>query len=129
MFTHMAEIRNDFAGLGKLLKGAKCLKGAIPSGLKAQLPSLFGIFENYPALQASKPFADLMQELIETENRVATARKTYNENVGVYNVYMDKIPASWVGYALGYRKQAWFDPEDTAVQLPDMKLLDTVYSK
>lgn len=126
MFSHVAEIRKEFTNFSKLLQKNPNLKGMLKVGIKAQMPSIFGIFENYPVLQANKPFADLMQELIETENRIATTRTTFNETVNVFNTYLDKVPAAWIGLALGYRKQTWFGAEEGAAALPDLERLAPV---
>lgn len=129
MFSHVAELRQEFANLSKMLGKSMNDKSMIVGDIKAQLPSLFGIFENYPDLKASMPFSDLMKELIETENRVASTRQTFNEVVNVFNVYLDKIPAAWIGMMLGYKQEPWFDANDSAALLPDMKKLDPVIGK
>lgn len=131
MFSHVAELRKEFTSLGDILKekmGDKSMLLGL-GDIKAQLPSLFGIFENYPDLKASLPFSDLMKELIETENRIALTRETFNGVVNVFNVYFDRIPAAWIGRMLGYKKESWFGANDNAALVPDMKMLDPVIGK
>lgn len=56
------------------------------------LGRLFAVVEAYPKLQADKSFLALQDELVGTENRVATARGDYNGAVTEYNAYIRKFP-------------------------------------
>lgn len=129
LFSHVVEIRNELTSLSSVLKQNPDDSSVIAGRLKTQLPSLLGIFENYPDLKASRPFADLMKELIETENRVAMARESYNTAVNIYNTYTSKLPAAWVAKSLGYGPQPWFEASENASIVPDMKQLDSVNLK
>src|SRR3954468_6571665 len=42
---------------------------------------LFAVIENYPQLKASANFLALQRELVDTEDRIAAARRFYNANV------------------------------------------------
>jgi len=53
---------------------------------------LFAVAESYPQLKASQQFASLQQELINTEDRIAAARRFYNANVRDYNVARTTFP-------------------------------------
>jgi len=74
VFTKIAEARSNYTGSsskeGKM-KAANQLEGA--------LSRLMVIVERYPNLKASQNFTQLMDELAGTENRVAVARRRYNE--------------------------------------------------
>ena len=125
LFTHVAEIRKELTSLDTILD--KKLSGDDLAGaMKTQMPTLTGIFENYPDLKASKPFADLMTELIETENRVAAARDSLNETIKIYNIYIKTVPAYLVAKALRFKKVKWFEADKNAAGVPDMKQLDSV---
>ena len=50
--------------------------------------------EAYPTLRANQNFIALQDELTETENRLAVARRDYNEAVRVYNTYIRQFPRS-----------------------------------
>ena len=56
------------------------------------LGRLFAVVEAYPNLKADKAFLALQDELVGTENRVATARGDYNGAVNEYNAYIRKFP-------------------------------------
>ena len=53
--------------------------------LSSAISRLLMIVENYPNLKADRTFVQLMDELSGTENRIAVARKDYNEAVREYN--------------------------------------------
>jgi LemA protein len=57
--------------------------------------------ENYPKLQASGQFTDLMKQLEGTENRILRAREEYNQAVREYNSELGKIRGSVVNKATG----------------------------
>ena len=57
--------------------------------------------ENYPKLQASGQYTDLMKQLEGTENRILRAREEYNASVRDYNAELLKIKGSVVNKATG----------------------------
>jgi LemA protein len=57
--------------------------------------------ENYPQLQASGQFSDLMKQLEGSENRILRAREQYNDSVRQYNAELGKIRGSVVNKATG----------------------------
>jgi LemA protein len=57
--------------------------------------------ENYPKLQASAQYTDLMKQLEGTENRILRAREEYNASVREYNAELLKIRGSVVNKATG----------------------------
>ncbi len=57
--------------------------------------------ENYPKLQASGQFSDLMKQLEGTENRILRARQQYNDAVRGYNSELGKIRGAVVNKATG----------------------------
>jgi len=74
--------------------------------------------ENYPKLQASGQFTDLMKQLESTENRILRARQVYNDAVKQYNSELGKIRGSAVNKATGqpFKPRVYFSaaPESTA---------------
>lgn len=73
--------------------------------------------EAYPTLRANQNFIALQDELTETENRLAVARRDYNEAVRVYNTYIRQFPQAITARVIGAeRKQPFEAPE--SVQAP-----------
>ena len=60
--------------------------------LTQALGQLRTVVENYPQLQSQGRFADLMDQLEGTENRIDNARTKYNEAVQEYNTIIRTFP-------------------------------------
>ncbi|MFO0584207.1 MAG: LemA family protein [Anaeromyxobacter sp.] len=72
--------------------------------LGSALGRLLAVSENYPQLKASENFRDLQAQLEGTENRIATARRRYIEQVQGFNDLVTVPPTSWTN-GLMYHKQ------------------------
>jgi LemA protein len=60
--------------------------------LTGVLGRLLAISENYPDLKSNQNFLTLQSQLEGTENRIAIARRDYNEAVRVYNTELRTFP-------------------------------------
>ncbi|HEX7118758.1 MAG TPA: LemA family protein [Longimicrobiales bacterium] len=68
--------------------------------------------EAYPTLRANQNFIALQDELTETENRIAVARRDYNEAVRTYNTYIRQFPQVVTARVIGAeRKEPFEAPE------------------
>lgn len=76
--------------------------------------------ENYPKLQASGQFTDLMKQLEGTENRLLRAREQYNAAVGDYNTELSKIKGTAINKATGtpFKKRIYFAAAADATAAP-----------
>lgn len=76
--------------------------------------------ENYPQLQASGQFTDLMKQLEGTENRILRSRQQYNEAVKDYNAELGKIRGSVVNKATGqpFKPRVYFTASSSAQAVP-----------
>ena len=84
------------------------------------LNNLFVIVENYPDLKANENFLNLQDELAGTENRIAVARKDYNEVVKTYNKEIRKFPKSILAGMFGFEKKAYFEAKESANEVPNV---------
>ena len=66
--------------------------------------------ENYPKLQASEAFRDVMKSLEGTENRILRSREQYNSAVGVYNAELRKVKGVVVNKVTGkpFKERVFF---------------------
>jgi len=62
--------------------------------LSGSLARLLVASENYPELKSSDQFLALQSQLEGTENRIAIARRDYNEAVRAYNVLIRTFPSA-----------------------------------
>lgn len=72
--------------------------------------------ESYPELKASKNFAELQRELIDTEDRIAAARRFYNGNVREFNTYLQTFPSSL--FSGGRSPAEYFEVEEIRFREP-----------
>jgi LemA protein len=77
------------------------------------------LVQSYPVLQSNQQFLALQDELTGTENRIAVARRDYNEAVTQYNTYIRKFPATLTARATGAKPRVGFEVTDpTAREAP-----------
>jgi len=77
-------------------------KGQAESALSAALGRVFAVAEAYPQLKANDNFRQLQSELEEIENKIAAARRFYNNAVAVYNTSVQQFPAALIAGATGF---------------------------
>ena len=86
---------------------------------RALVPALSGLFmraEAYPDLKSSSNFLQLQEELVNTEDRIAAARRFYNNNVRSFNVAIEAFPGSLLR---GDRKEKeFFEVEESGIRAP-----------
>jgi LemA protein len=100
IFTQLADARAK-------LSGATSIKDQINANaeVSSALGRLLAITENYPQLKQSEGFQDLRVQLEGTENRIAVARKNYNDRVKEYNKKIKVFPTSIAAGILGYNDE------------------------
>jgi LemA protein len=89
--------------------------------LNSALSRLLVVVENYPNLKADQNFRALMDELSGTENRIAVARKDYNDAVQGYNTKIRSLPTSIFAGMMGFGPKEYFRAEEGAKQVPQVK--------
>jgi LemA protein len=86
------------------------------------LAKVLVLTENYPQLRSSDQFMRLQDELAGTENRIAVARKRYNDALRDYNTLVLQFPNSiWAGIAGFHQNTAYFAASPAAQQVPAVK--------
>lgn len=96
-------------------------KAEADSALTAALNNLLVIVENYPDLKASANFTQLADELAGTENRIAVARRDYNDAVQEYNAAIRKFPGNLVAGMFGFEKKDFFQASAGAQDVPNVE--------
>ena len=79
---------------------------------------LFAVVEGYPQLKSSQNFLALQQELVNTEDRIAAARRFYNANVREYNVSRTTFPTMLVAGMGDFPPRDYFEVEDSTIRQP-----------
>jgi LemA protein len=77
--------------------------------LTTALRSLFALSESYPDLKASANFQQLQNDLADLENKLAAARRFFNNAVQEYNTAIARIPALWFAASFGFTRKDFYD--------------------
>ena len=112
----VTEARANLAGASTVEE-----KAAADSALTSALNNLLVIVENYPDLKASENFTQLADELAGTENRIATARRDYNDAVKSYNTAIRKFPNSLIASLFGFTQKQYFQASEGAQNVPNVE--------
>lgn len=91
--------------------------GAVTSDQKAEaatqvesaLGRLLVIAENYPVLQSSQAYRDLIVSLEGTENRITVERQKYNDLVRVFDTNIKTFPTSMIAKMFNFTERAYFN--------------------
>ena len=79
------------------------------------------LVQSYPQLKSDQQFLRLSDELAGTENRLAVARKDYNDAVNTYNTSRQKFPTVIVASMTGFQDKPFFKAEEGAKTVPKVE--------
>jgi LemA protein len=99
-------------------------KVAAETQLSGALGKLFALAEAYPDLKANTNFQQLQSELSDIENKLAAARRFFNNAVSEYNSRIQQFPAALFAASFGFTPRTFFDLGDdrkTVEQAPQVK--------
>lgn len=104
------------------LAGARSMaaKAQADAALTSALQGLLVVVENYPQIKADTVYTGLMDELSGTENRIAVARKNYNDAVRLYNQRLVGFPGNIIGGMLGFTRAEYFTANPASTTTPDV---------
>ena len=77
--------------------------------LTGALRQLFAVAEAYPDLKANANFLRLQDELADIENKLAAARRFFNNTVSEFNAAIQQFPAVLIAGAMGFAPRTFFD--------------------
>jgi len=93
--------------------------------LGAALGRLIALSEAYPDLKANTNFQQLQSELSDIENKLAAARRFFNNAVGEYNTAREQFPAAMFASMFGFGPREFFNVGEenraTLDQAPQVK--------
>src|SRR6516162_8305658 len=99
-------------------------QAAAENMLSGALRQLFALSEAYPDLKANANFQQLQAELSDLENKIAAARRFFNNAVQEYNSGIQRFPAALFASSLGFAPKDFFDLGDqraTVSEAPAVK--------
>ena len=116
VFVGVAEARNQIKvanSRGEQIEAA--------NAMTASLARLVGVVERYPEIKSDQNFIRLQDELAGTENRLAVARKRYNDAVRAYNTTTKRFPTNLVAGLFSFEPETYFDAPEAVEGVPDVK--------
>ena len=110
--------RNQAVAAGKTVANTPVDSGALKqmaaaeATLSGTVGRLLAVSEAYPDLKANQTMASLTEELTSTENKVAFARQAFNDGVAIYNVALERFPATLLAGSFGFDEAPLWEIED-----------------
>lgn len=115
-FDNVIKARNNF-------NKATTKEEEIAAGdaLSGALTKLFALAEAYPELKANENYLELQEELKETEDKVAMARRLYNDTVLSLNNKVEMFPSNIVAKMFSFKKEDFLKTEEKDKKVPEVK--------
>ena len=105
--TKVTELRTSWAGANTVNE-----KAALNNQLSDTLKTIMAVSENYPDLKANQNFADLSEELRNTENKISFSRQFYNDSVTSYNTKLEVFPSNLIAGWFKFTTEPLFAAEN-----------------
>ena len=83
-------------------------KAELDNQLSGALKTIMAVSENYPDLKANQNFAQLAEELRNTENKISFSRQFYNDTVTIYNQKLLVFPSNIIANMFHFTSRELF---------------------
>jgi LemA protein len=96
-------------------------QGRAESALTGAIGRLLAVAEAYPELRSEERFADLQEELGETEDKIFVSCHIYNDTTLTHNDAISTLPSSIVARLTGFSGRAYFRAEERSSHTSEVK--------
>ncbi|NNC98802.1 MAG: LemA family protein [Gammaproteobacteria bacterium] len=98
-------------------------RGELEEELSGGVARLLALAEEYPDLKANENFAQLQEQLVETEDYLQFARRYYNGSVRDYNTMTETVPSNFVARWFHFSARQFFQiTSDQAARVPQVEI-------
>jgi LemA protein len=137
IFRHVADVRSDLNSTNALLTelannpdlaaffnqapaAGKSSSSGSPSisSVASSLSRLLAIVEQYPDIKSSTTYQQLMDKLVEIENRISERRSEYNDNARMFNHAVSAFPWYLLARATGFSRVEYFKADENVGEVP-----------
>lgn len=106
VLTKVAELRTSWANASTVSEKSK-----IDGELSGALKTIMAVAESYPDLKANSNFAQLQDELQNTEDKIAFSRQFYNDIATKYNTKLQVVPSNIIASMFHFEPEQLFEAE------------------
>lgn len=103
VLTKVAELRTSWANANSVKE-----KAELDNQLSGALKTIMAVSESYPELKANENFAQLQQELKNTEDKISFSRQFYNDTTTMYNTKLEVVPSNIIAGMFGFKQEELF---------------------
>lgn len=107
VLTKVAELRTSWANASTVSEKSK-----IDGELSGALKTIMAVAESYPDLKANSNFAQLQDELQNTEDKIAFSRQFYNDIATKYNTRLQVVPSNIIASMFHFEPEQLFEAEN-----------------
>lgn len=90
----------------------------VSNRLTQALGSVYAVAENYPDLKASTEYTKLMEELSNTENKIAYSRQLYNSTVATFDARIQTFPSNMVAKVHHFTAMEYLQVPESTKEAP-----------
>lgn len=107
---HESELIKEVVRLRKMAVSTNDEKEKLEIANKIVPPmkSLIAVAENYPELKSSALYKNLIEQLVDVEDRLVSARRIYDSNVNIYNTTIEVFPRNVLAFMFEFKKEEMF---------------------
>lgn len=105
-FEKIAALRTSWANTSSVSE-----KAQIDNEISTALKTIMAVSESYPDLKANQNFAQLSEELRNTENKISFSRQFYNDAVTMYNTKLQVFPSNIIAGMFKFTARDLFKAE------------------
>ena len=106
VLTKVAELRTSWANASTVSEKSK-----IDGELSGALKTIMAVAESYPDLKANSNFAQLQDELQNTEDKIAFSRQFYNDIATKYNTKLQVVHSNVIASMFHFEPEQLFEAE------------------
>lgn len=126
-FTDVAEARSGLSeaesAVAQAVEGGDVAEiAAADQAMTRQIGTFINLaVEAYPQLSATQNFQALQDQLAESENRIAVARRDYNQTAAEYNTYIRQFPAVVTAKVTGAARKELYEAPAGSEEAPKVE--------
>ena len=116
MFERVIKLRNNCA----TDQGSASHQEGTEKQLVGAVQKMLAVAEAYPDLKADSTFLQLQHELVNTEDRIQSARRFYNGNVRDYSNRRESFPGNLVAKLFNFTPHDYFNVDPVVRTAPSV---------